>query len=357
VSEGQVGIRNPISPECVLVTGGSGFIGTHLCRRLQQSGRRYVILDLHPPASSLKPVRFVQGDVRNPQAIAAAIDGCSEVLHLAAAHHDSGISRDTYFGVNEGSTSLLIEAMSARGIRRICFFSSAAVYGEAIYSRNENHEPNPAGPYGASKLAAESLLRAAAAAGTLDALIIRPTVTFGPENFANMFSLIRQIQAGLYLQVGKCTNIKSLSYVDNLVSFALWAWARHGAGVDEFNWVETPDMTSGEIASEIASALGRRIPRIHLPVGLALALAVPIEGIAALTGRTLSVSRARIRKMAVDKTQYSAAKAIASGFVPSVLLRDALWQTVSWYMATGKSAPYKRLIPPEAIEPSVEIFP
>ncbi|QJR36222.1 NAD-dependent epimerase/dehydratase family protein [Gemmatimonas groenlandica] len=357
MSEGQIDLLSSTPLGCVLVTGGSGFIGTHLCRRLQESGRRYVILDLHTPASFLKPERFVRGDVRNPLAIASAIDGCSEVLHLAAAHHDSGIARDTYFDVNEGSTSLLIEAMSARTIRRICFFSSAAVYGEANHSRNETHEPNPIGPYGASKLAAERLLRGAAAAGGLDALIIRPTVTFGPENFANMFSLIRQIDAGLYLQVGEGANVKSLSYVDNLVSFALWAWARHGAGVDEFNWVETPDMTSGEIARELASALGRRIPIIHLPLGLALALALPIEGLAALTGRTLSVSRARIRKMAVDKTQFSAAKAISSGFVPGVILRDALRQTVSWYMTTGKSVPYKRLIPPESIEQSVEIFP
>lgn len=355
MSEGQVDELGSSAPACVLVTGGSGFIGTHLCRRLQELGRRYVILDLHTPAPSLKPVRFVRGDVRNPLAIAAAIDGCSEVLHLAAAHHDSGIAYDTYFGVNEGSTSLLIDAMSARGIRRICFFSSAAVYGEASHCRDETHEPNPIGPYGASKLAAERLLRAAAADGSLDALIIRPTVTFGPENFANMFSLIRQIDAGLYLQVGECANIKSLSYVDNLVSFALWAWARHGAGVDEFNWVETPDMTSGEIARELAAALGRKIPATQIPLGLALSLALPIEAVAAVTGWTLPVTRARIRKMALDQTQFSAGKALRAGFTPEIPLLSALQQTVVWYRAVGATARRRRLVPPAIIDQTIGI--
>lgn len=343
------------SSDCILVTGGAGFIGTHLCAQLERIGQRYVILDLHAPSASLKPERFVRGDVRNPLAIDAAIEGCSSVLHLAAAHHDSGIARDTYFGVNEGSTALLIEAMSARQLRRICFFSSAAVYGEADVSRTEAHDPRPSGAYGASKLAAEKLLRSGAANGTIDALIVRPTVTFGPENFANMFSLIRQIDAGLYLQVGESKNIKSLSYVHNLVSFTLWAWARHGSGVEEFNWVETPDLTSSAIARELADALGRRIPPVRLPLQLALVLAVPIEIIASLTGKTLPVTRARIRKMAVDQTQFSARKALDSGFSPEVSLRDALRQTVTWYRSMGKDAPRRRLVPPSAIDFAVSI--
>jgi nucleoside-diphosphate-sugar epimerase len=318
-------------------------------------GQRYVILDLHAPNAALKPERVVRGDVRNPRAIDAAIEGCSSVLHLAAAHHDSGIDSDTYFGVNEGSTALLIEAMSARQLRRICFFSSAAVYGEAEVSRTEAHDPQPSGPYGASKLAAEKLLRIAAASGTVDALIIRPTVTFGPENFANMFSLIRQIDAGLYLQVGESKNIKSLSYVHNLVSFTLWAWARHGTGVEEFNWVEIPDLTSGEIARELADALGRRISHVRLPLKLALLLAIPIEIIASLSGKTLPVTRARIRKMAVDQTQFSARKALDLGFYPEVSLRDALRQTVTWYRSTGKDAPRRRLVPPSEIDFSVSV--
>jgi nucleoside-diphosphate-sugar epimerase len=355
VSDGEAEFRGSLSADCILVTGGAGFIGTHLCAQLQRLGQRYVILDLHSPSASLKPERIVRGDVRNPIAIDAAIEGCSAVLHLAAAHHDSGISPDTYFGVNEGSTALLIEAMSARQLRRICFFSSAAVYGEAAVSRTESHQPRPTGPYGASKLAAENLLRSAAANGAIDALIIRPTVTFGPENFANMFSLIRQIDAGLYLNVGKSNNVKSLSYVHNLVPFALYAWARHGSGIEEFNWVETPDLTSSEIAQELADALGRRIPSVRVPLRLALLLAMPIELIATLAGKTLPVTRARIRKMAVDQTQFSARKAMESGFSAEVPLREALRQTVAWYRSIGKDARPRRHVPPSEIDLTVRI--
>lgn len=347
--------RDSGSADCILVTGGAGFIGTHLCAQLERMGQRYVILDLHAPHAALKPERFVRGDVRNPLAIDAAIEGCSSVLHRAAAHHDSGIDSATYFGVNEGSTALLIDTMAARQLRRICFFSPAAVYGEAEVSRTEAHDPQLSGAYGASKLAAEKLLRSAAGNGTLDALIIRPTVTFGPENFANMFSLIRQIDTGLFQQVGESNNIKSLLYVHNLVSFTLWSWARHESGVEEFNWVETPELTTSEIARELAAALGRRIPPVRLPLQLALFLAMPIEIIASLSGKALPVTRARIRKMAVDQTQFSARKALDSGFSPEVSLRDALRQTVTWYRSTGKDAPRRRLVPPSEIDFAVSV--
>lgn len=334
----------------ILVTGGSGFIGSHLCAQLESAGVPYTIIDLHAPPAILNPSRFVMGDVRHPGAVAEAMHGCASVLHLAAAHHDSGIAHRTYFDVNVGATRILLEAMRTHDIRRICFFSSAAVYGESSSIRSEASATNPTTPYGESKLEAERLLVEVAQRGEVDPLIIRPTVTFGANNFANMFSLIRQIESGMYLHVGASQNKKSLSYVENIVQFVPWAWARHPGGADIFNWVESPDMSSGEIAEWIARCLGRRIPPYRLPLGLALALATPIELLSSVIGRHSPISRARVRKLVVDQTRFSSDKAARAGFIPPVSLTDGLTRMVDWYLHDGKVAVPRRLIPPGNVD-------
>ncbi|MBL0169337.1 MAG: NAD(P)-dependent oxidoreductase [Gemmatimonadaceae bacterium] len=337
-------------PTRILVTGGTGFIGGHVCARLLQQGHELTLLDLHPRIGSPPGVRFVRGDVRDADTVRDAMDGCEAVLHLAAAHHDAGIAEQTYFDVNVGSTELLVREMTRRGLRKICYYSSAAVYGSGPTVRYERSPSMPENPYGRSKWDAEGVLQKAVAAGQVDALIIRPSVTFGPNNFANMYSLLRQIDSGMFLQVGSGSNIKSLSYVENLCDFTLWAWRRHRGGIDTFNWVESPDLTSAQIAMKLADALGRSLPSIQVPMSVALLLASPFEVASRLLGRSLPVSRARVRKLASDQTQFSSAKARATGFVPGVSIDEAFRRTVEWYRAIGRSASRVMRIPPADVE-------
>ena len=334
-------------PTRILVTGGTGFIGGHLCQRLLSAGHELTVLDLHPKTSAPSGVRFIRGDVRDARVVGEAISGCEAVLHLAAAHHDAGIAEQTYYDVNVGSTDVLVRAMQAQGIRRICFYSSAAVYGSATFARDERNAPAPDSHYGTSKWQAEQRLHAAVQEGAIDALIIRPSVTFGPNNFANMYSLIRQIDSGLYFQVGAGSNIKSLSYVENLCDFTIWAWERLGSGIDVFNWVEAPDLTSAQIGEKLAAALGRTSSSPRLPLNVALALALPFEWASAVAGRVLPISRARVRKLAMDQTQFSSTKAREAGFVPAVSIDDAIHRTVSWYQRVGKSSTREMRLPPE----------
>ncbi|WP_337171452.1 NAD(P)-dependent oxidoreductase [Gemmatimonas aurantiaca] len=342
--------------EPLLVTGGSGFIGTHVCRQLESQGRPYVILDLHHPDSDLSPSRVVIGDVRNRAAVVAAMQGCSEVLHLAAAHHDSGIDKETYFAVNKLGTENVVEVMMESGVKRICFYSSAAVYTPAKIPATEDSLLRPTNSYGASKLAAEAVLRSYADAKGLSALIIRPSVTFGEGNYANMFSLIRQVHRRRYMHVGRSENRKSLSYVANLVDFTFWAWARHVDGVDVFNWVEAPDLTSREIVEVVASELGSPVSRVAIPLSLALAAAFPIELLASIAGVDTPVNRMRIRKLVVDQTQFSAEKARNAGFKPRVSLESGLRNMVKWYLSLPQATPPIRRLPPQVSSLSVDIL-
>ncbi|GJG87940.1 UDP-N-acetylglucosamine 4-epimerase [Gemmatimonadetes bacterium T265] len=340
-----------------LVTGGAGFIGRLLCTSLLARGDRVTVLDLAPVpparAGERVPTRVVRGDVRDPAAVREALAGCDAVFHLAAAHHDFGIDRATYFGVNEGAAEVLCAAMDAVGVREVCFYSSVAVFGDAPEPHHEDAPKAPNNDYGASKLAGEAVFRRwAEAAPGRRVLVVRPTVTFGPGNFANMFSLIRQIDSGLFVQVGAGDNVKSLSYVENLVDATLFLWDRPaGAAFEAYNWVEKPDFTSGEIAAAISAALGRGAPRFRVPLGVAVALAAPFDLVIRLTGRNLPVSSARVRKLAADRTKFEADKVRAAGFRPRVALDEGIRRMVAWYLAEGRRQTPVRHLPPAAPVP------
>ena len=335
-----------------LVTGGAGFIGRLLRAALLTRGDRVTVLDIAPDpalrAGELPPTRFVRGDVRDAAAVREAIIGCDAVFHLAAAHHDFGIDRSTYFGVNEGGAEVLCAAMDAAGVRDVCFYSSVAIFGDAPEPHHEDAPTAPNNDYGASKLAGERVFRRwTEAAPGRRALVIRPTVTFGPGNFANMFSLIRQIDSGLFVQVGTGDNVKSLSYVENLVDATLFLWDRRGApGFDAYHWVEKPDLTSAQIATAISAALGRQRSRVRIPLGVALALAMPFDIIIRLTGRNLPISSARVRKLAVDQTKFEADKVRAAGFEPRLTLGEGIRRMVAWYGTEGRRQTPVRHLPP-----------
>lgn len=322
----------------ILITGGSGFIGRYFHDLLSRQRLDLTILDLIRPEWDFGSTRFVQGDVRDPDAVASALEGCDAVLHLAAAHHDFGIEDRTYFSVNEGSAKVLGEAMDARQIRGVIFYSTVAVYGHAPEPHHEDAPTNPASPYGASKLAGEKVFEQWARRGEgRRCLVIRPTVTFGPRNFANMYSLIRQIHSRKFVQVGPGTNIKSLSYVENIVDATWFLWNRpNPAPFEVFNYIDKPDLTSRAIADSIYQALGRTPPRFTIPLGLAMLGGLPFDLVIALSGKNLPVSTARIKKLFSTQTKFEADKVRAAGFQAKIPLTEGIRRMVEWYVKEGK---------------------
>jgi len=335
------------------VTGGSGFIGTHICRSLKEQGQEVVVLDLIDPPADHQHDRFVKGDVRDPEACRAALEGSDRVIHLAAAHHDFGIDEPTFYAVNEEGTRVLTEAMDEFGVRTICFYSTVAVYGDAPPPLEETTEPSPQTPYGASKLAGEKVLQAWTERGDeRRCLVIRPTVTFGVENFANMYSLIRQVSSGKFVFFGPAANVKSLSYVENIIEATLYMFDRTDRPAFEiFNYVEKPDMTSREIAETVYTSLGKTPPRWSIPMWSARILALPFDVVIALTGKNIPISSARIKKLFVDKTQFESDRIRQAGFQPSVPLAEGIRRMVEWYQKKGRNESAEWHQPPPDVVP------
>ncbi|HZW06537.1 MAG TPA: NAD(P)-dependent oxidoreductase [Phycisphaerales bacterium] len=339
----------------ILITGGAGFIGRYFCELLSARGIPFDVLDLVRPSFDVGSARCTVGDVRDPQAVATALKGCDRVLHLAAAHHDFGIEHDTYYDVNQNGSRVLCKAMDDAGITDCVFFSSVAVYGEAPEPHHEHSPKDPKHPYGGSKLAGEKVFEEWVAAGNgHKCLVIRPTITFGPRNFANMYSLIRQIDSGRFARVGKGENVKSLSYVENIVRATMFLWEQRwnnpaAPALDVFNFVEKPDLTSSQIAGQIYTSLGKKQWPFAVPMWLALLGALPFDVVIKLTGKNLPVSSMRVKKLFAMRTMFEADKLAAAGWKSPVALTEGLNRMTKWYMAEGKSQPAIWRVPPAKI--------
>lgn len=339
----------------ILITGGAGFIGRYFCELLTARGIAFDILDLVKPSFDTGSARCTVGDVRDPAAVALALKGCDRVLHLAAAHHDFGIEHDTYYDVNQNGSRVLCKAMDDAGITDCTFFSSVAVYGDAPEPHYEDSPKDPKHPYGGSKLAGEKVFEEWVAMGNgRRCLVIRPTITFGPRNFANMYSLIRQIDSGRFARVGKGENVKSLSYVENIVQAAMYLWEKRwnnpaAPALDAFNFVEKPDLTSSQISGQIYQSLGKKQWPVAVPMWLALLGALPFDIVIKLTGKNLPVSSMRVKKLFAMRTMFEADKLVASGWKSPVALTEGLNRMTKWYMAEGKGQPAVWRVPPKRI--------
>ena len=202
----------------IAVIGGSGFVGTELIALLNKEHR---VLNLDKRSSSHYESITKIMDVRNADQLNKLLNGQDLVILLAAEHRDDVSPKSLYYDVNVSGMKNVLDAMDLNGIKKVIFTSTVALYGlNQEQAPDENATVNPFNDYGQSKYEAEQVLHQ-----WLDidksrsALVLRPTVIFGPNNRGNVYNLFRQIFSGKFLMIGSGMNQKSMSYVKNVVSF------------------------------------------------------------------------------------------------------------------------------------------
>ena len=177
----------------VLVTGGAGFIGSHVCETLVALGRRVHVLDdfSSGSASNLAEIRdqiqIPEGTIESPVDIARAIDGCSSVVHLAARTSvaESMAFEHLYRRTNVDGTANVLAAARTVGVARVVFAASSSAYGDHAVPHRESMEPRPLSPYAMTKLEGEQLLRAATRTRAIDATALRLFNVFGARQDPN----------------------------------------------------------------------------------------------------------------------------------------------------------------------------
>lgn len=310
----------------IVVLGGSGFVGTRLCRRLQRAGRSFTILDKQPGREFAECTTI--GDVRLPEDLRRAVPRGAVIVNLAAEHRDDVRPRRLYDEVNVGGAESTCAAARERDVRTIVFASSVAVYGFAPIGTDETGEIRPFNDYGRTKHAAEQVFRAwqAEAPGERSLVIVRPTVVFGEQNRGNVYNLMRQVASGRFVMVGDGENRKSMAYVENVAAFLEKA-LDFGQGLHLYNYADKPDFSMNELVGTVRRILGRRKEiglRIPYPLGYAIGLG--FDGLSILTGRRFPISAIRVKKFCSHSVYGTAAG--KTGFVPPVPLEDAIERTV-----------------------------
>jgi len=212
-----------------LVTGGAGYFGTLLVRRLAADGRRVRILDVNRPDDAPAGVEIIQADIRDAAAVARACAGVATVYHNVA-QVPLAKDRALFVSVNEGGTRTLLDACLAAGVKKVVHTSSSAVFGAPDHNPvTEETRPRPQEDYGRAKLAAEELCHAATARG-LDVSIIRPRTIMGHGRLGIMQILFEWVRQGRNIPVlGRGDNLYQFVHADDLADACVKAAGRPGA--------------------------------------------------------------------------------------------------------------------------------
>lgn len=307
----------------ILVTGGSGFIGSRLVAELVKLGHDVRIYDKNP--SEAFPRLLIEADIRDTDRLARAMEGVEAVFHLAAEHRDDVRPLSLYDEINVEGTRNVVKAAERAGCRRIVFTSSVAIYPLNSGPVSESHPPQPFNKYGESKYGAEKVLNEWAGRNPGASLVIvRPSVVFGEKNRGNVYNLLSQIHRGRFVMVGNGKNRKSMSYVGNIVPFLAFGLTL-GAGVHVYNYADKPDLTAAEIVSIANREFNRNgiRSRIRLPYGLGMALGYACDVVARVTGRQLPLSSIRVKKFC-SETLVSADRVEKTGFKRPISLETAV---------------------------------
>ncbi|HEY5594239.1 MAG TPA: NAD-dependent epimerase/dehydratase family protein [Nitrospiria bacterium] len=322
----------------VLVSGNAGFIGTFLTQALMENRREVVGIDIRPCNPKDHHYESILGDVRNPDDVMKAAQGADVIMHLAAEHQDFGVTREAFFSVNVKGTRTLVECATRLGIKKFIFYSTVAVYGNAGKVTTEETPPRPVSDYGESKLEAEKVLYAWAHDDpSREVVILRPTVVFGPRNYANMYNLMESIYKNRFIFVGRGRNIKSVAYVENLVAATLFLLERMGPGVMICNYSDTPQLTTARTVEILSRHLSRRVPKFKVPLMPALVAASAFDLLSKLTGYNFPVTAYRIKKFNTD-THHAADAIRALGFKPPVDLEEGFRRMAEWRMREAAEA-------------------
>lgn len=305
-----------------LVTGGAGFIGSHVVRRLLKLGHTVrVVDDLSTGFKAnlegvLGDVEFLEQDLRDPAVSTRAVAGCEVVFHIAALASVPRSMKDplSTHDVNVNGTFHLLEAARQAGVRRVVYSASSSAYGDTpTLPKVESAETLPRSPYAASKLAGEHYVLSYARAGLVEGVALRYFNVFGPRQdpngpYAAIIPLVFSAALnGTVLRIfGDGGQTRDFTYIDNVVKANL-------------------------LAATVPDASGHMV---NVGAGDRTSLLDLVRIVEQITGRSIHVVHEEPRAGDVRDSLASMERAgQVLGYTPDVSLRDGLRQLWEWETA------------------------
>jgi len=328
--------------ERVLVTGANGFVGMSLSVALVAKGLSVRLAARNEQICSEVDRRLAKivhrccydtnvvevtpvGDLGTDIEWRPTLQGIDTVVHLAGRAHvlkeRTSDPMAIFRAVNVAGTKRLAECAVETGVRRLIYISSIKVNGEQTRGRpyDEHDSPQPEDEYGISKWEAEQALWGVVMQSSMEAVVLRPPLLYGPGVKGNFYALMHAIARGVPLPIASVNNRRSLLNVRNLVDAILLCLDRNAAIGKTYLLADDEDVSSPDLARRIGDALGRQARLFSCPPGL-------LKFAGASMGRSAAVSRL------LGSLQVNSKKIRDElGWRPSTGIRQGLSETAHWF--------------------------
>lgn len=247
----------------IFITGSTGFVGTYLVNELKKRQIPF-----------LAGNRTVYGDIFTQEKWEQILEGCDNIVHLAARVHIMDETNtnplDEFRKMNVKATLNIAHASKKIGVRRFIFISSIKVNGEETFNHpfKASDTPAPQDPYGISKMEAEIELMKLHEPGIFEVVIIRPPLIYGPKVKANFEKLFHFVSRELPMPFGLVKNKRSFVSVFNLIDLIIETLTHPLAGGEIFMVSDDCDLSLPELINCIAKVQGKAVQLLPIPLGL-----------------------------------------------------------------------------------------
>lgn len=320
----------------VLVTGASGFLGSHLTHALVKRGvTPRVLIRPNSRREALPPsqIETCEGDLRDPETIKRAVAGIDVIYHCAATMKGS---KEEFFASNVQGTQQMLAAAQSSGVQRFVHVSSVAVYGpgeKTIVRENDEYDPFPEkrGYYTWTKIESDRLALQFAKEQSLPVTVLRPGIIYGPGAKPFFARLHYNLKGKAHVVIGQPNALLPLVFVESVVEALILAGAKPVEDLPVYNIVDGA-ILQGDLLQLQAEAMEGRVRPIYLPPRLIGAGATVLEKAYRLLGKGApALSRYRVQRACQSLAHDTTKARQALGWRPVISLPEGLKQTWQWW--------------------------
>ncbi len=321
----------------IAITGATGYTGGRLLSRLRADGHQVTALARASarPQAPATGVRWVEGDLRDTDALRRLVDGMDAVVHVAAVYRTAGHPESYYRDVNVSGTERLLDAAARAGVRRFVHTSTVGVHGDVKHPPADETAPiAPGDIYQQTKAEAEALALDYHRRRGLPVVVIRPAAIYGPGE-TRLLKLFRAIARGRYAIVGSGRAFYHPVYIEDLLDGYELALERPQAPGEAFIIAGPRYLAQSELAALIARHTGGRVLPVRIPAAPLQLLGDLCEAICVPFGIEPPLHRRRVDFWTKSRA-FSIGKARqVLGYVPRVDVEEGIARTSAWYREAG----------------------
>ncbi len=323
----------------ILVTGGTGFTGKALVKRLLDEGHQVVALDYKEglKTDELKTwgAKVVIGSVTDKEIVESSMDGVEVVHHLAAAFREMSVPESYYDEVNIEGTRIVLEAAHRHGVKRFIYCSTCGVHGNIDHPPGGEDAPiQPADYYQSTKYKAESIVKEYAKKG-MSTVILRPAAIYGPGDPERFFMIFKRVAKGVFPMFGSGKTLYHPLYIDNLVDAFMLAMQSEKGDGQAYLIADEDYYEIEELVRRVAAVMQVKLKVPHYPITPLIVAGHVCEKLCKPFGIKPPIFPRRVDWYRQNRA-FNISKAKRElGYNPGIGIDEGLKRTYEWYTQLG----------------------